>query len=69
MKGRRDQGGPWWWNKDVKEAIVRKKHAHKEMCKSRTKVNKAKGKNTKNRAKMVAERELRKVRVWRKTRP
>ena len=76
MKGRRDQGDTWWWNKDVKEAIVRKKHAHKEMCKSRTKANKARCKNTKNRAKIMvtksmketAEREPRKVRVWRKRR-
>ncbi|XP_015750822.1 PREDICTED: uncharacterized protein LOC107330774 [Acropora digitifera] len=22
MKGRRDEGDTWWWNKDVKEAIV-----------------------------------------------
>ena len=30
-KGRRDQGDTWWWNKDVKEAIVRKEDAHKEV--------------------------------------
>ena len=35
-KGRRDQGDTWWWNKDVKEVIVRKKDAHKEMFKSGT---------------------------------
>ena len=35
-KGRRDQGDTWWWNKDVKEVIVRKKDVHKEMCKSGT---------------------------------
>ena len=28
-KGRRDQGDTWWWNKDVREAIARKKDAHK----------------------------------------
>ena len=30
-KGSRDQGDTWWWNEDVKEAIARKKDAHKEM--------------------------------------
>ena len=65
-KGRRNQ---WWWNKDVKEAIVRKKDAHKEMCKSGTDANKASYKNMKNPAKKVvakamkeaAERELREL--------
>ena len=67
MKGRRDQGDTWWWNKDVKEAIARKKDAHKEMCKSGAEANKARFKNIKNRAKKVvtkamkeaAEQELR----------
>ena len=66
-KGRRDQGDTWWWNKDVTEAIARKKDAHKEMLKSGTEANKARYKNMKNRAKKVvakamneaAERELR----------
>ena len=40
-KWRRDQGDMWWWNKDVKEGIARKKDAHKEMCKSGTEANKA----------------------------
>ena len=39
--GRRDQGDTWWWNEDMKEAIARKKYAHKEMCKSWTEVNRA----------------------------
>ena len=68
-KGRRDQGDTWWWNKDVKEAIARKKDAHKEMCKSGTEANKARYKNMKNRAKKVvtkamkeaAEQELREL--------
>ncbi|XP_068674313.1 uncharacterized protein [Montipora foliosa] len=66
-KGRTDQGDTWCWNEDVKEAIPRKKDAHKEMCKSGTEANKARYKNMKNRAKKVvakamketAERELR----------
>ncbi|XP_068692885.1 uncharacterized protein [Montipora foliosa] len=57
-KGRRDQGGTWWWNEDVKEAIARKKDAHKEMCKSGTEANKAKYKNMKNRAKKVAAKAM-----------
>ena len=52
-KGRRDQGDTWRWNKDVKEAIARKKDAHEEMCKSRTEANKARYKNMKNRANKV----------------
>ena len=69
MKGRRDQGDTWWWNKHVKEAIARKKDVHKEMCKSGTEANKARYKNMKNQAKKVvakamkeaAEQELREL--------
>ena len=46
-KGRRDQGYTWSWNKDVKEAIARKKDAHK-MCKIETEASKARYKNMKN---------------------
>ncbi|XP_067056003.1 uncharacterized protein [Acropora muricata] len=58
MKGRRDQGDTWWWNKDVKEAIARKKDAHKEMRKSGTEANKARLKNMKNRAKKVVTKAM-----------
>ena len=54
-KGRRDQGDTWWWNKDVKEAIARKKDAHKEMCKSGTE---ARYKNMKNQAKKVVAKAM-----------
>ena len=47
-KGRRDQEDTWWWNKDVKEAIARKKDAYKEMFKSWTEANKVRNKNMKN---------------------
>ena len=68
-KGRRDQGDTWWWNKDVKEAIAKKKDVHKEMCKNGTEANKARYKNMMNQAKKVvtkamkeaAERELREL--------
>ena len=58
-------------NKDVKEAIVRKKDAHKEMCKSRIEANKARNKSKKNQAKKVvtkamkeaAEQELRELSI------
>ena len=52
-KGRRDQGDTWWWNEDVKEAIARKKDAHKEMCKSGTEANKARGRRSGVRGKGV----------------
>ena len=39
-KWKRDQRDTWWWSKDVKEAIARKKDAHKEICKSGTEANK-----------------------------
>ena len=58
MKGRRDQGHTWWWNKDVKEAIARKKDAHKGMCKSGTEVSKARYKNMKNQAKKVVAKAM-----------
>ena len=41
----------WWWNKNVKEAIPRKKDAHKEI--SRTEANKTRYKNMKNGSKKV----------------
>ena len=59
--GRRKQGHTWWWNENVKEAIVRKKAAHKEMCKSGTEANKARYKNMKNRAKEVVAKAMKKA--------
>ena len=56
-KGRKDQGGTWWWNKDVKEAIVKKRDAYK-MCKSGTETNKARYKNMKKRAKNVVAKAI-----------
>ena len=61
-KGMRVHGDTWWWNKDVKEAIARKKNAHKEMCKSGTEANKARYK--KNRAKKLVMNAMKKVAEW-----
>ena len=64
-KGRRDQGDTFWWNEDVKEAIARKKDAHKEMCKSGKEANKARYiKNMKNRAKKVVAKAMKEVAEW-----
>ena len=30
-RGRRSKGDTWWWNEEVKEAVSRKKEAHKTM--------------------------------------
>ena len=31
----RSKGDTWWWNEEVKEAVSRKKDAHKAMCQNR----------------------------------
>ena len=39
-RGRRSKGDTWWWNEEVKEAVSRKKEAHKAMCQNITEENK-----------------------------
>ena len=34
------KGDTWWWNEEVKEAVPRKKDAHKVMCRTSTEDNK-----------------------------
>ena len=48
----------------MKEAIARKKDAHKEMCKSRTEANKARYKNMKNSAKKVVTKAMKEAAEW-----
>ena len=36
----RIKGDTWWWNEDVKEAVSRKKEAHKAMCQNNAEENK-----------------------------
>ena len=36
----RNKGDTWWWKEEVKEAVSRKKEAHKAMCRKSTEENK-----------------------------
>ena len=54
---RRSKGGTWWWNEDVKEAVSRKKDAHKAICQDNIKENKRRYKSMKNKAISKAMRE------------
>ena len=36
---RKSKGDTWWWNEEVKEAVSRKKEAHKAMCENSTDEN------------------------------
>ena len=57
--GGRRKGDTWWWNEDVKEAILRKKEAHKAMCQKSTKENKRRYKSLKNKAKKAVSKAMR----------
>ena len=50
-KGRKSNGDMWWWNEEVKEAVYRKKDAHKVMCRNSAEENKRRYKCKKNEAK------------------
>ena len=39
-RGSRNKGDTWWWNEGVKEAVSRKKEAHKAICQNSTEENK-----------------------------
>ena len=45
----RSKGDTWWKNEDVKEAVSRKKDAHKTMCQNITEDNKRMYKSMKNK--------------------
>ena len=59
-KVRKNHWDKWWWNEEVKEAILQKKVAYTKMCESRLDENKARYKNIKNRAKKVVPYSMRK---------
>ena len=54
MQGKKRGGGKvdtWWWNEEVKEAVSRKKEAHKAMCQNSTEENKGRYESMKNKGK------------------
>ena len=53
------KGDTWRWNEEVKEAVPRKKDAHKARCQSRTEENKRRGKSIKNKAKKAVSKAMR----------
>ena len=54
-KSRRDRGDMWWWNKEVKNTIVRKRAAFKELFRFPSEENKTQYKRIRNqRRKLVA---------------
>ena len=60
-KGRRDQGNTWWWNKQVKEAIDRKKKAFKTWCKNRSAENKSNYRKARNRTRKVVAKAMKRA--------
>ena len=58
-EGRRSKGDTWWWNEVVKEAVSRKKEAHKAMCQNNTVKNKRRYKNMQNKAKKIVSKVMR----------
>ena len=57
-KGRRDQGNTWWWNKQVKEAIDRKKKAFTTWCKNRSAENESNYRKARNRRRKVVAKAI-----------
>ena len=48
----------WWWNKQVKEAIDRKKKAFKTWCKNRSAENKSNYRKARNRTRKVVAKAM-----------
>ena len=55
-RGKISNGDNLWWDKGVKEAISRKKDAHKAMCRNSTEQNKNMHNCMKNKAYKVASK-------------
>ena len=52
-KGKGDQGNTWWWNKQVRDAIDRKKNASKLWCTNRSMESKNNYRKARNKMKKV----------------
>ena len=55
----RSTGEAWWLNEEVKEAVSRKKDAHKAMCQDNTEGNKRRYKSMKNKARKAVSKAMR----------
>ena len=56
---RRCKGERWWWNEEVKEAVSRKKDAHRAMCQNNAVEKKRRYRSMKNKAKKAVSRAIR----------
>ena len=57
--GKRGRGDRWWWNEEVKEAVSRKKDAHRAMCQNNAVEKKRRDRSMKNKAKKAVSRAIR----------
>ena len=51
--------GDTWWNEEVKEAVSKKKEAHKLMCRNNTEENNNRYKSMKNETKEAVSKAMR----------
>ena len=58
-KSRRDQGDMWWWNEEVKDTIIRKKAAFKQLCRFPSEQNKTQYKRIRNQTRKIEARAIR----------
>ena len=57
--GKRSKGDIWWLNDEIVEAILRKKDAHKVLCRNGTEKNKRRYESMKNKAKKAFSKTMR----------
>ena len=57
-KSRRDRGDMWWWNKEIKDTIARKKIAFEELCRFQLKENKTIHKRMRNQTRIIVARAM-----------
>ena len=58
-RGRRSKGDTWLLNEDMKDAVSRKKDAHKALCQNSTDENKRRYKGMNNNAKKAVSKAMR----------